>query len=1149
MNRNQKKKIIDIQLGRNYIYSELNEIRNSWNYKSIEYAIQKIVSSNTKDCKKYRNGLLPTSYEELGESLLFTYKPNELECELNWYIAHINNFKEQINLFLLYRNQYENFLILGKYEQALEMLNKINKEICVSIWGLDNLFILAESESGLEKNKEILANVNSKGCNSWVSIFADLFSFKAEKGVNNRQYLHRIERLFSNVTDDIKSFFEEKLYPIYNISMNNIYDLLYYNKRLSIIDMYNVLIKIFVRSISDSCLKEESFQIIRVAIKKIAGINDNALLKLLLYIDTSIELPIDNFDKKMFIIGNTYTEGKYEEVICECQDLIKDHANCFEIYEYYVKSHIMMSKSLSPIWSNSIAQDLALSMYTAYIKDSFTLQSYSTLCRIERIFTGSNFSAGIANFIVDKYMIGNSRVQSFAKEFLSSFINLKYINLFEENRNGILSILEKGLGNGSSLELYKLINNKENTCEDIKIDRDRYRWYKIKSIDYKGQKIQELEKWYDEICLQKGVYERYQKERISTELFYLYIEEHKILKAENLFVKNKIENKFSILRMDLEEIYTAIKNSDKFIKMSICTPIICYLYNKNNYADIYSHTANFMELNNLERPSDIFERFQEYDKEELIFFLKNICTNEILDSMYLVFDNEDQVESERIKICQFLQQFDKENEGIYIDEISCILKNKKIMHGVKYIEDVKIDLNLDKIIEQHRNVFYDSFKRFKQIGELDIEYNIIDLTNNTVYIKRNTDSKKYNHKIIVFKEMLLDFEHEFAFGKYGLDQSLGTRIRHGSIQNQLRVVFERNNIIFVKKSTNDLSYIPSMNFSEICKSIDYENRNKLYNAISRFSQMVDTYIEELKSKYIQIRTEELHTEGLIDLRIDISELMKLFNEAQTINNENIVLESFELYWLEKTRIGLEYTRSYFEDIVKKEFIHILSHLEEDLHIIPGIDKLHFNFYDAISRSRTEIQNAVNTVSNWFKLPTKQTYKEFSAGTLIETCETINNRVFSNYDLLKINKTVNSNSIIEGKYFSYFVDILIIIFTNAYYHSGFIDNISSLEIDCEITEKEDTLFIFIRNNLSPNIIISELEKKVDEIQAKIENSINLGQYSNFEGGSGFIKIWKILEWNIAAKGYLEFGVDTDGKHFFTRIGVDLKCIIVKESEKL
>ena len=87
MNRNQKKKIIDIQLGRNYIYSELNEIRNSWNYKSIEYAIQKIVSSNTKDCKKYRNGLLPTSYEELGESLLFTYKPNELECELNWYIA------------------------------------------------------------------------------------------------------------------------------------------------------------------------------------------------------------------------------------------------------------------------------------------------------------------------------------------------------------------------------------------------------------------------------------------------------------------------------------------------------------------------------------------------------------------------------------------------------------------------------------------------------------------------------------------------------------------------------------------------------------------------------------------------------------------------------------------------------------------------------------------------------------------------------------------------------------------------------------------------------------------------------------------------------------------------------------------------------
>lgn len=1145
MNSKQKNKVIDIQLGRKHVYSGLNEIRNSWNYKSVEEAIGKIIGSNTRNCRIYRNNLLPNSYEELGKGLLFNYVPNEFERELNWFVALINNFGEQINLYLQYRNQYENFLILGEYDQALEVLSKIDSEICVSIWGLDNHFILAENKSGLEKNKELLANISSKNCDSWVGIFADLFSFKAEHGVNNRQYLHRIDRIFSGVPDDIKSYFEEKLYPIYNISFKNLYDLLYYNECLSIIDLYNIFLKVCIRATSDDDL--EVLQIIKRVITKINGIDDIVLKKLYFFFNITDELTINDFDKQMYRIGNLYTEGKYEKVIVECKEILKAHANCFELYEYYVKSHIMLDKELQAICVDSLAQDLVTSMHTAYVKDKQVSHSYLTLCRIERVFSSSNFSAAIADFFVDKYMIGNSRIQNYAKELLSPFINIKLVNIFEDDPKYILDKLEAGLGKGSSLEVYKLIKSMESECENIKIDNNRYRWYKIKSISSKMEKCRELEKWYEEIRCCKGTFERYQKERISTELFYLYISENKILEAEKLYVKNRLENKYSILRMDLEEIYDVIKIGNEDIKKSICTPIICYLYNMNNYAEIYSHTANFMELNKLERPSDIFERVKEYDREELIFFLKNVCTNEILDSMYFIFDNEDQVETERIRICQFLQKIDKDNEGVYIDEISHILKNKQIMQGVKYIEDVKIDLNVDKVLEQHRSVFNDNFKRFKQIGELDIEYKAIDVTNNLIYIRNSTDSKKYNHKLIVFKEMLLDFQHEFAFGKYGLDQSIGTRIRHGSIQNQLRVVFEKNNIIFVKKSTKDLTYIPSAKFSEICKDIDNINKAKLYKSISDFSEKIDLYLEELKSQFIQIRTDEINSKGLIDLRLKIDELVALFEEAQKINNENLVLESIESFWTEKIKIGLENARLFFDYYVKKDFINLLSELEENLHEIPEIENLHYNLYDAVSRSRTEIQNAINTVSDWFKLPTKQVYKEFTATTLIETCETINKRVFSNYSLIMVNKKIDSASKIQGKYFSYFVDILIIIFTNAYYHSGFIDNVSGLKIDSEIVEKKDFLFISVKNSLSDNIIIEELEEKIREIQGKIDKSINTGQYSNFEGGSGLIKICKILEWNVGTKWYLEFGID-DEKYFFTRIGVDLESILVKEIEQ-
>lgn len=1143
MNSKQKNKVIDIQLGRKNIYYGLNEIKNSWNFQAVSEAVAKITNSNTRNCRIYINNLLPNMYEKLGRTPYFNYSPNDLEHELNWYVALINNHSEKINKYIKYRSVFENYLILGKYEQASEILDTINKQICVSLWGLDNQFVLAENEFGLEKNKELLANISSKDCDLWVSIYADLFSFKNEHSVNNRQYDHRLERLFTGVKEEIKSFFSEKLYPIYKISIDQLYNLLYYNECFSIIDIYNAFTKICVRAVADNKLDAEILQMIQKSVNRIKGIDDNIWEKLRFYFDADIELQINDYDKQMYIIGNFYTEGDYNRVVQECEKIFDKHANCFELYQYYVKSHIMLGKEVGILYENSIAQDLIMSMYTAYVKDKQVSQSYMTLCRIERIFSGSNFSAAISDFFVDKYMIGNSPIQNNAKEILSTFINLKLANIFNDDTSSILTKLEQTFGTGSSLELFKLMKGLNNECDNIKIDYNRYRWYKIKSIVSKDEKCDELEKWYKEICAEKGIFESYQKERISTELFYIYINERKILQAENLYVKNRLENRYSTLRMDLKEIYSVINISGNEIKKSICTPIICFLYNRNNYAEIYCHTANFMELNNLEKPSDIFARADEFEKDELIYFLKNVCTNEVLDSMYFVFDNEDQVETERIKICQFLQKLDRENEGTYIDEISHILKNKQIMQGVKYIEDVKIDLDIDKILEQHKNVFNDNFKRFKQIGDLDIEYEVIDITNNLIYVKG--DSKKYSHKLIVFKEMILDFRHELAFGKYGLDQSLGTRIRHGSIQNQLRVVFEKNNIIFVKKSTRDLEYISSAKFAEICKDIDDDIRVKLYKAISDFSERIDLYLEELKSAYIQIRTEDVNPNGLIDLRLPLKELYELFFKAQSINNENLVLESIEVFWIEKIKIGLENAHEYFETTVKKRFIEFLAELEENLHDIPNIEKLHFNFYDAISRSRTEIQNSVSTVSDWFKLPTKQVYKEFSATTLVDTCETINKRVFLNYSLISVDKNINSNSKIQGKYFSYFVDILIIVFTNAYYHSGFIDNVSDLKIDLEISEKEDFLHIYVKNNLAQNVVIKDLNKKILDIQTKINDSMSTGQFRNFEGGSGLIKICKILEWNIATRWYFEFGLDDEEKHFFVKIGVYLNDIIEKE----
>ena len=59
------------------------------------------------------------------------------------------------------------------------------------------------------------------------------------------------------------------------------------------------------------------------------------------------------------------------------------------------------------------------------------------------------------------------------------------------------------------------------------------------------------------------------------------------------------------------------------------------------------------------------------------------------------------------------------------------------------------------------------------------------------------------------------------------------------------------------------------------------------------------------------------------------------------------------------------------------------------------------FLNAISKSRTELQQSMDCISEWFKIPEEQKMENFSADYLVETCDYINKRFFSNFENLRI----------------------------------------------------------------------------------------------------------------------------------------------------
>lgn len=1163
MNKKQMQKLINMQLGnmyksadprrrkiytRNNFYYDIGEIINNWNVEDLQEFIESLLTKNSKTFSWFKTQLFPMEMSDLHyENFMPRY--TDIKKMLIWYALLISNNKDQINEYVSKKIEFEVELINGRYDRANTSLSEIEQLMGYSFWSIDSRLALYEYSIGLEKNKEYLDEISLSRSDNWVKVCADFFSFKAEKSVNNRQYVHRVQNFLEHLTESIRPFFEEKLFPIIQINEEEIANILRLNSSSSLIDMYNAFIKVCIRILSDDQIENcQLIKLVSEALSLVNGVEDIVLYKLKWSCDSLDDnICLSQKDMMFLSIGDLYTKGEYETVIEKIDSIIEENANCFELYEYYVKSHIMLNRTVSLSNEEKIKDELMLAMYSSYIKDGESTKAYFVISRLLRLFSNSNLGTALANFFTDKYMIGISDILQNGKEYVSPIVNVKFINAVKGKGHIVLNKFKRYTDSSATIDLYEYLFRKDKTAIITQIDSMRSRWYAIKKdiLFGTGNPVEVLENWYYELKDKEGIRNSYQKERIATELYYLYIDQGLYLEAEELVVDETIYNRYSTIRMDLECIFSSSNMKNKKMKSNICTPIATFLYKEGDYTSIYGAVANFLNMNGVKKPSELFRKESIYGEARLYFFLKRVCVKEVLDSMYSVFETDEEVENERIEICKYLQVHDKKHVSEYIEEISQILQDRKIIQGVKYFEDVKIDVDFDKIHTVYGEVFEEDYKRFCQIDNLDNNYTTFDALNNKWYIYVNGEQQTFNHALLVFKEFFEDYRQELAFGKYGLDPILGTRIRHGCLQNQIRVAFENNNIAFVCRSAEDRTYLPTKAFEGMCVTLSEEARKKLYEVISVFSRDIDDYMEEITTEYVRIKIDEKNPKGLFDFSVKFEDIALLMQMVKEYQNVNLVCELFEIYWLKRLEKSLSQARTFFEQEVKNNFISRLKRLEEDVTNITRGEQVHDILLDSISRTRTELQKGMDYIVEWFKLPQRGEIEDYSAKDLLETCELINRRVVSNYDEIKKEVVINVNSLLKGKTFTHMIDILIILFTNAFYHSGYIDNLSDLVMNFEMTETDTDIILKVQNNLAEFVDKRELKETVRDIQQKLEECIRNREYYNYEGKSGYIKICKILECNLSCQSYMEFGLTVEENAYYIVIEMPKRGMIRKE----
>ncbi len=537
---------------------------------------------------------------------------------------------------------------------------------------------------------------------------------------------------------------------------------------------------------------------------------------------------------------------------------------------------------------------------------------------------------------------------------------------------------------------------------------------------------------------------------------------------------------------------------------------------------------NFLDENNISRPLEIID--SPIDEQLKVYFLKEICTIDTMTSLYTTFYNSNEIENHRIEICKYLLENDPTNKSLYSKEISEILKEQEVRKLNKTIDKSKLSIDYQYILEKTYEEFLDLTKMYSDTKPDATEY--VSFESPMII---STDLKSWRFiafsRDIILEKMYKAYASEFCFGSRGLDTYLSTRVRHGTFENTLKKVFIENNLYSTQNNFFKSMFSKKQISDEITESIK-EFREQLIEKIHILTNITfKVYIEnEIKG-------------AVFDYNMQPEDVKRIYqhlyskNFYSVIDFINIISDTVTM----KTNDYLAKIRDKFLENLKGEIIELLNKLNSDVEIYCLEASALSNIRNYISRSKTNIQNKIDEIKNWFYLSESTPMENYTIDKLLDVLNKNLCQQFDDFNLINLTTNNLISKEFVGESFVYIYDILHILLSNAIIHSKF-EDLHELRIIFEISEIHDEFVSFcIKNNFSRDCKYEQIEasiKKINNIYLNREYKI---VDTHKEGGMGQIKVLDIL-YNILNVGNT-FEATCDSENYEIKFTITQKGVLV------
>ncbi len=618
-----------------------------------------------------------------------------------------------------------------------------------------------------------------------------------------------------------------------------------------------------------------------------------------------------------------------------------------------------------------------------------------------------------------------------------------------------------------------------------------------------------------------------------------YISQERIDESLPLIVDAHLTQPELLLGIPLDKLLSAMRSGDSETREPLLSALLVQIgtgsrSSPRDTEHLSILVDNFLSQHGITRPSQVLGLLAQFSIERLVFFLRFVCTLDVLDHS-IEYENMSDLTNERVAICQVLVELDTANASSYSEEIFRLAQEELVQKALRHLDASRVGVNVRGIKDSLDESFRDRYERYSNFSGLTeglrkgLRLQGISLAKELIFF---TDASQ-----VQFVELFNELKKRFLYSnEYGLDSYLSVRIRHGTLSGQIRSQFEREQLI-TRKSAADGVYDRNAFWSQrVFSSFGPQVEEPALRRLQAFSKKADEIIETVKDRWIQIKGDPNHNEGLFDYDYSEQELRKLWIlSLEPPNYDQFIDFLFDKLW-SRTEKNLEIIVDKIRNNLKHQLTKALDALAADIFAIDERIR-HSQFNDSVNRCRTEIQNELEAIAAWFRVPNADSMNDFTAKLLVETAVATVKKCAPAFGLnpaIEVDDTI----LFKGGALVALRDIMFILLENVTRHGAS----SRSECVVAIRLNQDLLTISVGNKLSAGVDLVGLQTRVLPLQDKQHTGSSMS-VTRKEGGSGYHKLHKLLRYDLErGENYsVEIEIGVSG-WFETRVKMDRTKIV-------